>query len=198
MKKAILLFWVLFLLQCSSKFKLLTEVDNRIGEYTFDRNARVLLIGKIDKLRIELYEQSLEQNYEGEYKAYKKAQKVILEKADMNKDKHITVDEIYDLDVEKVTEEVIKQEKSAPPVAEKQLGDYTVEKDAQGQVMAQIDQLRQELYKRKDQNYANEDEATKHAQELVLEHADANKDKRITPDEINNLDLQKVRAAITK
>ena len=198
MKKILLLVCVLSLAGCLSDLKLLTEVDNRIGEYTFDRNARVLLMGKIDNLRIELFDRSIEQNYEGEYKAFKKAQQLVLEKADVNKDKHITVDEIYDLDVAKVKEDVISEDDTGPVLADNQVGDYTVDKNAHHRLMGQIDALRQELYKEKKQNYDGEYEAYKEAQDLILQHADTNQDQHITPDEIYNLDMQKVRAAMVK
>jgi hypothetical protein len=198
MKRIGLLACALLLAGCLSDFKFLTEVDNRIGDYTFDRNARVLLMGKIDKLRMELFERSVEQNYEGEYKAFKKAQALVLEASDINKDKHITVDEIYGLSVEKVKENVIKQDEAELVSADYQVGDYTVDKNAQHRLMAQIDAVRQELYKAKNQTSDGEYQAYMEAQELILKQADANGDHHITPDEIYNLDMQKVRAAVVK
>lgn len=198
MKRIGLLACALLLAGCLSDLKLLTEVDNRIGDYTFDRNARVLLVGKIDNLRLELFERSVEQNYEGEYKAFKKAQAIILESADVNKDKHISVDEIYGLNVEKVKEDALKQDDTEMVSADMQVGDYTVDKNAHHRLMGQIDALRQELFKSKNQTSDGEYQAYKEAQDLILEQADTNGDHHITPDEIYNLDMQKVRATLVK
>jgi hypothetical protein len=86
--------------QAGSRFtatanRLLPNVEYRLGDYTCDPNAYYVLLGMVDDLRNQLVKRSIDKNMTIDYKAYQYARQIILEKTDTNKDKRITVDELY-------------------------------------------------------------------------------------------------------
>jgi hypothetical protein len=86
--------------QAGSRFaatanRLLPNVEYRLGDYACDPSAYYVLLGMVDDLRNQLIKRSIDKNMTVDYKAYQYARQIILEKADVNKDKRITADELY-------------------------------------------------------------------------------------------------------
>jgi hypothetical protein len=94
---------------------LFPESPYRFGDYTCDPNAYYIILGQIDVLRNELIKRSVEKNLDLDYQAYRQAQTMILEKADVNKDKFISTAEIYNLDMQEFKSATLKRpDKTAP------------------------------------------------------------------------------------
>lgn len=90
-------------------FKLFIDPQKRIGDYTCDKNAYYLLIGKVDEARAKYLKSNVEFGIDSEYKAYKAAQKEVLEKADHNSDKYISTEEAYQMHMADAPRRSVKQ-----------------------------------------------------------------------------------------
>ena len=104
----VLLFSIVVITGCSQGIQLFIDPETKVGEYTCEKNAYPMLLGQVDALKKEILGKTMYQNYENEYKAYKKARLAILEAADVDKNRIITAEEIYKVDIEKIKEGFIK------------------------------------------------------------------------------------------
>lgn len=101
---------LLVFLNCQFHFaNVLPESPYRFGEYTCDPNAYYIVLGQIDVLRNDLIQRSMDRNLDIDYQAYKQAQKLILEKADVNKDKFVSTEEIYNVNMRDFKEVMLQR-----------------------------------------------------------------------------------------
>jgi hypothetical protein len=76
------------------------------------------------------------------------------------------------------------------PNTEYRLGDYQCDPNAYYVLLGMVDDLRNQLVKRSiDKNMTIDYKAYQYARQIILEKTDANKDKRITADELYKVSL---------